>query len=133
MNTLRESVLVPTDTEVLSQNPGSMMTMTLEHPGVAARRDDAVCQTSAGDYLRALIGDAPDDLLWDEHHHLQGHAHCGGHEIIVIAARDDQHSPIVLTPEDWNGIRRAEPAARCTMLRACAIDSHDRLLEVLAS
>jgi hypothetical protein len=118
---------------------GAMMTMTMEHSnlmeagGPTGRRADDECQTSAGDFLRSLIGAAPDDLLWDDIHHLQGHAHCSGREIIVIASRDSSHHPLVLTLADWETIRRADSSERGALLRTCAIDSHTRLLEALAA
>lgn len=97
----------------------------------SARRDDTECQCSAGAFLTELIGSAPDDLRWDGTHHLQGHAHCAGREIVVIAGRDSTHHAIVLTAEDWDAVRIAAPAEREVMLRECSIDSHRRLLETL--
>ena len=99
----------------------------------SGRHEDLECQSNAGQYLGMLIGSAPDDLRWDSTHHLQGHARCAGREIIVIAARDDLHHAIVLTLEDWQSIRVAEGSERVQMLRACAIESHARLLEALDS
>jgi hypothetical protein len=104
-----------------------MMTMTRQ----ARTLTDGECQASATDYLRNLIGAPPDDLMWDDVHHLQGHARCSGREIIVIAARDTQHHTLVLTLEDWETIRHADSADRRALLRDYAIESHTRLLEVL--
>ena len=120
------------------------MTMTMEHTDqmeatrhTAAshpqRRDDVECQTTAGAFLTELIGAAPDDLIWDCKHHLQGHAHWGGREIIVIAARDEAHRPVVLTAEDWDTIQHSFGCDRGQLLRSAAIDSHSRFVEVLAS
>jgi hypothetical protein len=81
----------------------------------------------------SLIGSEPDDLCWDERHHLQGHAHVHGKELVVIAPRDDDHHVLVLTPEDWDDVRRAHPERRVELLRRCAIEDHDRLTQVLAT
>ena len=59
---------------------------------------------ASGKFLTELIGSPPDDLLWDDTHHLRGHGHVYGRELIVIAPRDDDHQTIVLTPEDWEMI-----------------------------
>ena len=90
-----------------------------------------MCQVNATEYLGALIGAAPENLRWDNVHHLQGHVVCAGREIILIAPRDDLHHALVLTLEDWQRIRVAQGAERLEMLRACAIESHDRLLQAL--
>ncbi len=103
--------------------------ITMEAP--SGRREDLECQTNAGKYLGTLIGAAPDNLCWDSIHHLQGHVRCAGREIIVIAARDDLHHALVVTLEDWQRIRVASGSERVEMLRACAIESHARLLEAL--
>jgi hypothetical protein len=109
------------------------MTMEMEMTARIGHRNDNECQTSAGQYLTDLIGAPPDDLLWDNDHHLQGHAHCHGREIIVIAARDDQHHALVLSPEDWDVIRHDDGSHRGEMMRECAIDSRSRLLAALAA
>lgn len=110
--------------------------MTMEATNVrheATRCSDEVCQSSAGEYLSDLLGAAPDDLLWDDVHHLQGHAHCAGHEIIVIASRDAAHHALVVTVDDWNNIRHSFGRDRAELLRAASIESHSRFLEVLAA
>ncbi len=107
------------------------MSTTLEQTTTTIRRDDSECQTAARRYLQDLMGMPPDDLVWDIDHHLQGHAHCAGHEIVVIASRDTLHQPVVLTPQDWDAIRRSAGPTRCEMLKACAIASGTRLREVL--
>ena len=114
------------------------MSMTMAHaehqaPTHAERRDDVECQASAGAFLAELIGEAPDDLIWDGKHQLQGHAHWGGREIIVIAARDAAHRPVVLTVEDWDTIRHSIGFDRGQLLRSSAIVSHSRFVEVLAT
>jgi hypothetical protein len=95
------------------------------------QRTDPQCRADATEYLVGLIGSPPDDLSWDCDHHLQGHAHVCGCELVLIAARDEAHHPLVLTARDWDEIRRAFGDERRDMLRACAIESHDRLTEVL--
>ena len=81
----------------------------------------------------SLLGSEPDDLLWDTTHHLQGHAHVHGHELVVIATRDREHHVLVLTPQDWDEIRRAPADQRGDLLRRCAIGDRDRLERVLAN
>jgi hypothetical protein len=100
---------------------------------VNIKRADTECWARAWEYLRSLLGAAPDDLCWDGTHHLQGHAHVAGHELVVIAPRDEEHHVLVLTPADWDEIRRARPDERGELLRRCAIADHDRLVRVLAA
>ena len=56
-----------------------------------------------------------------------------GRELVVIASRDENHHVLVLTPEDWDEIRRAHPERRSELLRQCAIEDHDRLVRVLTA
>ena len=107
------------------------MSTTVTNTERVGRREDVECQAAAGEYLRALIGAAPDDLVWDAYHHLQGHAHCAGREVILIAARDLEHCPLVLTPQDWNGIRRTSGEERIELMRSCAISTHVRFMNML--
>jgi hypothetical protein len=107
--------------------------MIMEATARNARRDDDECQASASQFLRELIGAEPDDLLWDVEHHLQGHAHWSGREIIVIASRDDSHRPVVLTAEDWDTIRHSFGYDRGELLRRSAIQTHSRFVEALAA
>lgn len=94
-------------------------------------RPDTACWAKACEFLVQLIGSPPDDLLWDDTHHLQGHGHLQGCELVVIASRDDDHQPVVLTAEDWDAVRRASADQRRELLKACAIASHDQLVAVL--
>ena len=94
-------------------------------------RSDSESQAVASEFLAELIGSAPDDLEWDDTHHLQGHGHLDGHELVVIAPRDDQHRTIVLIAEDWDAVRRASADQRHGLLEACAIADHNRLVAVL--
>ena len=95
-------------------------------------RTDIECWARASDFLTELIGSPPDDLLWDDTHHLQGHGHVHGRELIVIAPRDDHHRPVVLTTEDWDAVRRVSTDQRRDLLNACAIADHNRLVAVLS-
>jgi hypothetical protein len=97
------------------------------------RWSDAECWTIATDYLRTLIGVVPPDLAWDDAHHLQGHAHVGDTELIVIAPRDDAHATVVLTAPDWEDVRRSAPDSRRSLLRERQIATRIRLAEVLAT
>ena len=94
-------------------------------------RPDSACWARASEFLTELIGSPPDDLLWDDTHHLQGHGHLQGRELIVIAPRDDDHQTLVLTAEDWDAVRRASIDQRRDLLSSCAIADHKRLVAVL--
>ena len=69
----------------------------------------------------------------DHTHRLQGHAHLGGRELVVIAPRDDAHSTVVLTTQDWDQVRLAGGEQRRSMLGACAIADRRQLMAVLAN
>ena len=97
-----------------------------------AVRPDRECWARASEFLTELIGSPPDDLQWDDTHHLQGHGHLHGRELIVIASRDDDHQTVVLTAEDWDAVRRASSDQRRGLLNACAIIDHNRLVAVLS-
>lgn len=90
------------------------------------------CHHRADAYLTILIGTAPDDLCWDPIHQLQGHAHLGTCELVVIAPRDTAHETLVLTAEDWEEVRRTEVAARPELLEQLAIHDHDELVAAVA-
>ena len=66
------------------------------------------------------------------HHHLQGHSHFHGRELVVIAPRDEDHQTVVLTAEDWDAVRRANTDQRRDLLDACAIADHKRLVAVMS-
>ncbi len=97
-----------------------------------AVRPDAECWARASEFLTELIGSPPDDLVWDDTHHLQGHGRLSGRDLIVIAPRDDDHQTVVLTAEDWDAVRRASTDQRRHLLEACAIADHNRLVAVLS-
>ena len=60
--------------------------------------------------LRALAKRAGSECCsrvnWDPDHHLQGHVDVRGEHLVVIAPRDDDHSPLVLTEAEWDALRR---------------------------
>src|SRR5262245_12139573 len=93
-------------------------------------RSDSESQAAACEFLTGLIGSPPEDLCWDETHHLQGHGHVNGRELVVIAPRDDRHQTIVLTAEDWDAVSRANADQRGALIKACAIKSRKRLGDV---
>jgi len=110
------------------------MTITESTPHTGHHvRPDPQCWAEATDYLVELLGSAPDSLCWDSTHHLQGHAHAGRCELVIIAARDQEHHALVLTADDWDAVKRTTGEERRELLMACAIDSHDRLEAVLAA
>jgi hypothetical protein len=83
-------------------------------------------------FLTAVIGSQPADLCWDEVHHLQGHAHVDGQELVVIAARDELHRPVVLIAADWDEIRRNAQNRR-SILEERAIADRAQLTAALAT
>jgi len=97
------------------------------------QRSDTECRARAREFLIHLIGAVPDDLTWDGTHRLQGHAHLGGRQLVVIAPRDDLHRTVVLTTRDWEQVRRADGLERRSLLGACAIADRGRLAAVLAT
>jgi hypothetical protein len=96
-------------------------------------RPDTECRARAREFLVGLIGGLPDDLTWDGTHRLQGHAHLGERELVVIAPRDDAHSTVVLTTQDWDQVRLSDGAQRRSLLGAYAIADRRQLAAVLAN
>ena len=68
---------------------------------------DPECRARAYAYLVELIGARPETLTWDSTHCLQGHAHVGQRDLVVIAPRDATHRPIVMTEPGWDAVRRS--------------------------
>jgi hypothetical protein len=91
------------------------------------------CQARAYDYLVRLMGARPDDLTWDSTHCLQGHAHLGGQEVVVIATRDALSKPVVLTAPDWDAVRRSTSDHRRELIKSFAITDHSGLAMALAA
>ncbi len=83
-------------------------------------------------FLTTVIGSPPDNLCWDEVHPLQGHTRVDGQELVVIAARDELHRPVVLVAADWDEIRRNAQNRR-TILEARAIADRAHLTSALAA
>ena len=96
-------------------------------------RSDTECHARARDFLVGVLGARPDALTWDHTHRLQGHAHLGGRELVVIAPRDDAHSTVVLTTQDWDQVRLAGGEQRRSLLGAYAIGDRRQLAAVLAN
>jgi hypothetical protein len=46
------------------------------------------------------------EIAWDVDHHLQGHLDVAGHHMVLIATRTRDRSPLFLTDEDWDSLRR---------------------------
>ncbi len=117
---------------MITGNDNQHPTSTTAHSDAdRAVRPDIECWAKASEFLTELIGSPPDDLLWDDTHHLRGHGHLHGRELIVIAPRDDDHQTVVLTAEDWDAVRRASTDQRRDLLNACTIADHNRLIAVL--
>ena len=96
-------------------------------------RPDSECQARAHEFLVGVLGARPDALTWDHTHRLQGHAHLGERELVVIAPRDDAHSTVVLTTQDWDQVRLSGGDQRRSLLGAYAIADRRQLAAVLAN
>ena len=63
-------------------------------------------------HLSLVVGaDRTTEICWDPDHHLQGHVEVAGQHLVVIAARDSDHAPLVLSEDDWNALRHGYLAA----------------------
>lgn len=89
------------------------------------------CQARAYDFLVGLMGARPDVLTWDSTHRLQGHAHLGGHELVVIANRDASHRPVVLTAPGWDEVRRSSDGQRRELIQSHSITDHSGLVAAM--
>jgi hypothetical protein len=94
---------------------------------------DSECRARAYAFLLELIGVRPHTITWDSTHCLQGHVHIGTCELVVIAARDAAHDPVVLTSPSWDAVRRSPGAQRRGLLSACAITDRAHLECVVES
>jgi hypothetical protein len=92
---------------------------------------DRVCRARAYTYLAGLIGTRSETVTWDSTHRLQGHVHLGSCKLVVIAPRDDEHQPIVMTEPSWDAVRRSAPGQRRELIEAWAIADHAGLESVL--
>ncbi len=82
-------------------------------PHHGERVDDDRAHQRAVRHLATMIGaDRATGVCWDPDHHLQGHLDVAGQHLVVIAARDDEHAPLVLSEADWDALRHGcVPAA----------------------
>jgi hypothetical protein len=99
--------------------------------GGHGRRSDPEARARASEFLHTLAGAQPAELSWDDTFRLQGHAHVGRRELIVIAPRDDQHETLVLMVEDWNQLHR-EGSNSAALIAERAIVSPQHLESALA-
>lgn len=77
------------------------------------RFDDEHAHRRALEHLADVAGDeCVDRVRWDADHHLQGHVDVAGRHLVVIAPRDDEHEPLVLSEADWDALRRGCAVAR---------------------
>ena len=89
------------------------------------------CQARAYDFLVGLMGVRPDVLTWDSTHRLQGHAHLGGHELVVIATHDASHMPVVLTAPGWDAVRRSSNDQRHDLIESYSITDRSGLVAAM--
>lgn len=76
------------------------------------RFDDHQAHERALRLLATRVGSQScSDVCWDPDHHLQGHVDVGEEHLVVIAPRDDEHAPLVLTEAEWDALRRGAMAA----------------------
>lgn len=79
-----------------------------------ARLDDEQAHERALQLLARLLGcDCSDRVCWDPDHILQGHVDLHGDHLVVIAPRDDDHGPLVLSEADWDALRHGVTAGAC--------------------
>ncbi len=71
------------------------------------RFDDDQAHRLAEEYLSSVFGaDVVPEVYWDGDHHLQGHVNHSGCHLVVIAPRDDEHDPIVMSETAWDAYHR---------------------------
>jgi len=71
------------------------------------RFDDQHAHELALERLAAVAGDeCLHRVCWDTEHHLQGHVDVAGQHMVLIASRDADHEPLVLSEDDWDALRR---------------------------
>ncbi len=75
------------------------------------RLGDEQAHQLAEQLLAAVAGGQAAPVVWDPEHHLQGHAEIDGEHVILIAPRDDEHRPLVLTEAEWDELRRLSMSA----------------------
>ncbi|MEP7048171.1 MAG: hypothetical protein ABI949_15880 [Ilumatobacteraceae bacterium] len=71
------------------------------------RLNDEEAHDLAVRHLADLFGSkTPPPVAWDVDHHLQGHLDVAGHHMVLIATRTKDRSPLLLTDQDWDSLRR---------------------------
>ena len=71
-----------------------------------SRLDDEQAHQEALAYLAAVLGpECAAGVCGDLDHHLQGHLQVCGEHLVVIAPRDADHHPLVLSEADWDALR----------------------------
>lgn len=79
-----------------------------------ARLDDEQAHQRALQLLAQLLGcDCSERVCWDPDHILQGHVDLHGDHLVVIAPRDEDHGPLVLTEADWDALRHGVTVGAC--------------------
>lgn len=72
------------------------------------RFNDDQAHQRAERYLASVLGaDCACEVRWDSYHHLQGHLDHSGQHFVVIAPRDNEHDPIVMSDTEWDARRRS--------------------------
>jgi hypothetical protein len=80
-------------------------------PHQCRRFDDDQAHQRALRELASVAGtECLSRVCWDPVHHLQGHVDVRGEHLVVIAPRDDEHEPLVLSEADWDALRRGRLA-----------------------
>lgn len=76
-------------------------------PQNCSRLDDDQAHRKALTRLAEVAGaECAERVYWDPVHHLQGHVDVDGTHLVVIATRDDDHTPLVLSECEWDALRR---------------------------
>jgi hypothetical protein len=74
-----------------------------------SRLDDEQAHQEALAYLAAVLGpECVAGVCWDLDHHLQGHLEVRGEHLVVIAPRDVDHHPLVLSEAAWDALRHGD-------------------------
>ncbi len=69
------------------------------------RLDDDRAHARAEAALSEVVG-CSHTIRWDDDHCLQGHVDHDGAHLVVIACRDAEHEPLVLSEDEWDALRR---------------------------
>jgi hypothetical protein len=75
-------------------------------PQQGQRHNDEQAHVRALEHLATVAGaECAARVCWDLVHHLQGHVDVAGRHVVLIAPRDDEHEPLVLTEAEWDALR----------------------------